>query len=499
MTGKTRAALYFFSFSLFFISGIFLFISKSEYQKYDNNIPMGSSIGPFSIGGLSLDNVDNEMVNFYKTPVDLMYEGSIIRVTPDEMGFTLNTNEMKNTLNIEIKKNTSNSKFLSSLFNNQEYSPISISIKYSIDEQKIYHFLQNEIVPRYDELAQSKQPSISQPGFYRGHSGRKLDIESSIPVIKQALISTDNRTAKLVVTQIPEPKGLLNNLKLQIINMIDTYQDEGQLTEVYLIDPVTNETLEIGRRNFEETIPDVSFTAASTMKIPIMISSYVRMEEEPDATVKQTLSLMITESKNDQTDWMMKNIIGGDDAPLTVTDDLKKLGFQNTFLAGYFYMGAPLLSLIKTPANSRTDINLKPDSYNQTTAKDMGTLLYYIYQCDKTGTGPLINTFGEKITQHECNEMIDLLKNNHLPYLISAGVPDGTPVAHKHGWIEESDGFLHTMGNVAVVYSPLSDYILSIYTWHPTNLIFDNGNILFSHISSVVYGYFNPSLTKDKL
>jgi len=85
-----------------------------------------------------------------------------------------------------------------------------------------------------------------------------------------------------------------------------------------------------------------------------------------------------------------------------------------------------------------------------------------------------------------------LLKNNHLPYLISAGIPDGIPIAHKHGWIEESDGLLHTMSNVAAVYSPGGDYILSIYTYHPQNLIFEKGNILFSRISSVVYGFFNP-------
>ena len=90
-----------------------------------------------------------------------------------------------------------------------------------------------------------------------------------------------------------------------------------------------------------------------------------------------------------------------------------------------------------------------------------------------------------------------LLKDNLLPYLISAGVPDSVPVAHKHGWIEENDGLLHTMGNIATVYSPGGDYILSIYTWHPENLIFDEGNTLFSQISAAVYNYFNPAPAAD--
>ena len=202
---------------------------------------------------------------------------------------------------------------------------------------------------------------------------------------------------------------------------------------------------------------------------------------------------MITESKNDQTDWMMENIIGGPLAPFAVTEDLEKMGLTNSFLAGYFYLGAPLLDLVKTDANSRTDVNLHPDVYNQTTAKDMGVLMDALYHCSEDGSGLLTETFPGQITSDECKEMIGLLKDNLLPYLISAGVPDSVPVAHKHGWIEENDGLLHTMGNIAAVYSPGGDYILTIYTWHPENLIFDEGNTLFSQISAAVYGYFNPA------
>ena len=215
------------------------------------------------------------------------------------------------------------------------------------------------------------------------------------------------------------------------------------------------------------------------------------MDDEPDALTTRQLTLMITESKNDQTDWMMENHAGGNLAPLTITEDMRKLGLENVFLAGYFYMGAPLLQDYRTPANSRVDIDLKPDRYNQTTASDMAKLMEGLYRCAENGTGLLIETFPEALTQRECVMMVDLLKNNKLPYLITAGIPDSVEIAHKHGWIEESDGLLHTMSNIAIVFSPNGDYILSIYTWHPTNLIFENGNRLFSAISNAVYNYFN--------
>jgi hypothetical protein len=107
----------------------------------------------------------------------------------------------------------------------------------------------------------------------------------------------------------------------------------------------------------------------------------------------------------------------------------------------------------------------------------------------------LTEVFPKKITQTECSSMIDLLKKNHLPYLISAGVPDGTVVAHKHGWIEESDGLLHTMSNVGIVYTPNGDYILGIYTYHPENLIFEEGNKLFTQFLLQLW-VFRPDFGK---
>ncbi len=155
-------------------------------------------------------------------------------------------------------------------------------------------------------------------------------------------------------------------------------------------------------------------------------------------------------------------------------------------------MGAPLLELYQTPANSRTDINLKPDVYNQTTPSEMGSLLEAIYQCAESNTGNLVEVFKEQITQDECGQMIDLLLSDRLPYLITAGLPEGTRIAHKHGWIEETDGLLHTMSDAAIIYTKGDDYVLTIYMYHPDHLIFDQGNQLMANLSTVIYNYYNP-------
>lgn len=492
MERKTKSGLIFVSISLFFFAGVIFFISLQEYQKQSRIIPSDSTIGPFSIGGLEIGQALIEPDVFFQQPVFLSYQNQLIQVSPEIFDFHLDRNSLENDLKSQMKVIYSKENYLPYLFGKFHSEPIHLELKMNWNQQKIRDYLISEIVPRYDKPAKAKQPLLNGTGFLAGENGFSLDIDSSIQTIEKALVSVESRSAALTVKEIDEPKALISNLEIQLKQLIDQNQEQGQITEVVLIDPTTGDTFDFARRDQKDVPPEISFTAASTIKIPIMVSSFRKMDKEPDATTSKQLTLMITESKNEQTDWMMENIIGGNLAPLTVTNDMRKLGYKNIFLAGYFFLGAPLLDIIETPANTRTDINLKPDMYNQTTAKDMTNLLYDLYQCSQDGSGKLTEIFPSEITQSECSIMVDLLKKNYLPYLISAGVPDGTVVAHKHGWIEESDGLLHTMSNVGIVYTANGDYILGIYTYHPENLIFEEGNKLFTQISAVVYGYFVP-------
>jgi len=115
-----------------------------------------------------------------------------------------------------------------------------------------------------------------------------------------------------------------------------------------------------------------------------------------------------------------------------------------------------------------------------------------IYQCAKFGGGALIAAFPDEITQDECDLMITYMARNQIAVLIQAGVPSGTTVAHKHGWaVESQDGLMHTMGDVALVYTPGGNYVLSIFVHHPVQTVFDPVNTLFSELSAAIYNYFN--------
>jgi hypothetical protein len=203
------------------------------------------------------------------------------------------------------------------------------------------------------------------------------------------------------------------------------------------------------------------------------------------------MSEMIEQSENSSTDELAMAVIDETLSPLIVTEDLQRLGLQNTFWAGHFYVGAPLLQRFDTTANQRQDINTDPDIYNQTTPADMGILLEDIYQCSERGGGALIAAFPNEITQEECRLMLNYLASNQIAVLIQAGVPTGVTVAHKHGWANENDGLIHTIGDVAIVYTPGGNYVLSIFVHHTVQALFDPVNNLFAEISRATYNFFN--------
>ena len=227
------------------------------------------------------------------------------------------------------------------------------------------------------------------------------------------------------------------------------------------------------------------------MKIPIMVSIMHRLENGGNEEQKQLLELMIERSENDPADRLMELVIDKNLGPLEVTKDMQLLGLPNTFLAGYFYPGAPLLQRIQTPANQRTDVPSGPDPYNQTTPVEISLLLEDLYICGDTGGGTFAAVFPDQITQEECRTMISYLVQNKIAVLLQAGLPEGTRVAHKHGWIIENDGLMHTIADAGLVYSPGGNFIISVYMYHPVQMLFDPANKMVAELSQAVYNYFN--------
>jgi beta-lactamase class A len=281
-------------------------------------------------------------------------------------------------------------------------------------------------------------------------------------------------------------------LSIILTQEVQTLKFSG-LVEIYINDLSGDQDLHFAINRNQPATPDVAFSAASTIKIPIMVSVLARTTEPTPEDVQNLLERMIIYSENPPADKLMQNYLDITRGPLMVTEDLQKLGYENTFLAGYFYVGAPVLQLFKTPANTRTDIYLDPDVYNQSTAAEIGDLLVQVYTCATTpqADNKLSQVFGTNLSQSECENILELLSNNKIGLLIEAGLPPQGSVAHKHGWTSELDGLLHSMSDAGVVYTPGGNFVLVISIHTPEQLVFYDGNWLFARLSQTIYNAFN--------
>jgi beta-lactamase class A len=264
------------------------------------------------------------------------------------------------------------------------------------------------------------------------------------------------------------------------------------LAGIYLLDLQNGQELHFAYRGNENISvePDIAFTASSTIKVPIMVASFRRIGANPDTETLKLLEDMVDKSGNEAADWLMNRVVDPTKGPLVVTADMQALGLLNTFLAGFFSLGSPLMEVIQTPANQRLDVFTDPDRYSQTTPSDLGMLLEDIYQCAQNGGGAFSAVFGGDITQAECQAMITYLINNRLPVLLTAGLPEATPIAHKHGWVT-TNGIINTIGDAGIIYTPGGNYILVIFLNHPDQLIWEPNSKLVADLSRVVYEYYN--------
>jgi len=120
-------------------------------------------------------------------------------------------------------------------------------------------------------------------------------------------------------------------------------------------------------------------------------------------------------------------------------------------------------------------------------------ILEDIYQCAENGGGTFPVVFPAELSRLECQSMISYLLRNKIAVLLQAGLPDGTKIAHKHGWITETDGLMHSISDAGIIYSAGGDYIMTVYMYHPTQLVFDPANRLVAQLATAVYNYYNTS------
>ena len=476
--------------SLVFIlmAAIFIVYQLVQYSVSRSNYPSDMTIGGVPVGGLNSEAAAQRLLQVYSVPIEIHYNNAVIDLDPGLVGFQLNTESMLAAADLQRTSLSFWGGFWNYLWNRPSPpSQIPLVATYSVDRLRIY--LQNEISARYDQAPVAAQPIPGTVNFTPGTPGQTLDIDRSVDLIGAALDSPSQRVVLLSSQRTAAGRPSLNTLEILLKQIIDK-SGFGGIVDLYFLDLQTSDKVQFAYQSGQDLSinPDIAFTASSTIKIPIMVSVFRHFNSIIDPTLGSELKDMIALSNNDAADLLMESL---DKArgPLVVTDTMQALGLKNTFINGYFYPGAGVLQLFNTPANQRTDINTDPDIYSQTTPSDMGMLLEDIYLCAQTGGSSLVAVFPGQINQAGCQQMIQYLQEDKLGALIQAGVPEGTIVAHKHGW----DINLTQYSDAGIVYTPGGNYVLTIYVYNSGGGDWSQVSPMYAELSRAIYNYFNLS------
>jgi beta-lactamase class A len=464
--------------SRLFLLGIVAFLAVSLgprlwlYQQEIGPIPPGVIVAGIDLGeARTLDEAARRLNDALAQPVIARYAGQPLVVHPSEVGFQP---DLQATL-AEAASYRRGEHFWRGFWAQIAHQPpprVEVPLRFTLDTIALARWFQ-EVASRNDRAPQPPHVIPGTGQIAPGRPGRRLDAQASVAGLIAALTSITDRQTDLVVVEEPAPKPDISLLRELLWDRLKGFPG---IAAVWIRD-IRNRR-EIGINE------EVAYAAMSTLKIPILIEVYRRLNAAPDTQMQALISDMMLQSGNYSSNQLLGFIGDGDPerGAQVLTDSLRRLGLHNTFMAAPFYSPTEQIPHIVTPANQRKDLDTKPDPFMQTTAKDMGLLMEMIVQC-ADGGGTLLAAYPGQITPDECHQMIDWMLKLRVGALLELGLPEGTPFAHKHGFIDD------THGDVGAVWGPNGPFVLSVFLYKPVWLEWPLSSAVMADIARITYEF----------
>ena len=527
------------------IAAVLLFLAQlSNFSSAEERLPFGLEIAGVPVGGRTQQEAAALVEQVYGQQVILRYpincsagqetpcaaesasldyplecsdgEGlrceALIPLEPSNIGLRVNSETMLSSAEGESDVSSFWPRFWDYLWRKQsQQTSVDLSIEYSQEQLRVQL---EGIAARFDRPPQPAQPVLSELSFRPGTPGYTLDVQQSMLSVDEALRLPVERQALMVIETGAAPQPNLETLQ----ELLVVYLTQPELHEVmsralvrsefdiiasvYVIDLQTGEEMNLNI-NFGSIEPrfydyDIAYSAASAIKIAIMAELMRYISWTPSSLEIEMVTQTMTRSSNFNANLMLAEV--GDGSPTrgleTVTQSMDYLGLSNTFVVVEFDLekdGPYVTTEARECARLGECVDTRADYNRQTTSRDMASLLNMIYQCATTGGGGFMVAYPGEFTQSECRLMIDVMNDNLEGVLILAGVPGDTPVAHKHGWIDD------TFADAGIVQSPGGDYVLVMYMWAdaprlpPVEIAFP----IMKTISEATFNYFNPDLINE--
>lgn len=469
--------------------GVFI-IELVSFSQREDRLAADVTVGGVPVGGLTQQEAIVEWERVYAQPVTLYYGDNPIILEPNSIDFRPNSDTMlANALSSSAGGNSFWIRFYNYL-TGQEIQGGGADVPLIADYQAgLLRATLDDVAARYDQGSGSAGYDVPTLTVYPGTEGSELDIDTALVMVDEALRSPTNRTVILPTGGGASSQPNIETLRDLIIDYLDGqgFIFDGQTTvaSIFIMDLQTGEEINL--------LGDVAFSAASTIKFPIMIDFYRSLDREPTQDEAFIMANSLLCSRNSSSNLLMEFIGDGNITAgvASVTDTAQYVGAQNTFIASSIVEGTAgqVFEQIAIPdTNPNPDFNTDPDPLLQTTAEDMGTLFNLVYDCAEYGTGLMTAYPDGEFTQNECRQMIELMSANDLERLLQGGIPEGVRISHKNGWLTSM------VGDAGIVYSPNGrNYLISVYLWEEAEFQdFERLWPLLESISRATWNYFNP-------
>ncbi len=458
-------------------AGGFLLFKWIQFRQAWELLPVGTTVAGLDVSGLTFDQANELLSKSYYAPVYIYHRDEHVELDPQNVGFSLNTEAMLGEVRQALASRDSWIQFAAYVLN-RPLQAIAVPLVATHDEGGLEAVIQS-IADFLDEPAQQAQMLSRGEALQEGQVGYVTDIEASIPLTQEALYRPNDRVVELLIVEEDAPEVNLDLLSDAISQKLQNFDGLGS---IFIMDLETGEEMGINA--------DVAMSGLSILKIAIFVEAYRALAGEPNPEEQQLFLDTATKSSNYGANLLL-HIVAGEDNTYKgadiLTESMRELGLVNTFMAVPYDASPPAYrqTTYVTPANSRPDLETVPDPTMQSTAEEIGTLLAMIYYCSQGG-GTLLAAYPGEITPQECQSIIDLMVLNEEGNLIRYGVPEDTPVSHKHGWARA------THADAGIVFSAGGDFVIVEYLDQPGDwLLADQSFPILREIARMAYNFFN--------
>lgn len=477
--------------TLFLLVAVGLFIFELVgFSQQQNRLPANVTVAGISVGGLLPGEAVANWERALSQPVTLWYQDSPIQLDPAAIGFRISSETMLAEARAAAEAGGGNwMRFLNYMTGRELQSGVQVALAADYQQSLLEQFLQ-DISLRYDRAADSSGFDLQSLTVRPGAGGRALNIRQAVPLIDAALRDPNNRSVVLPTSTTGPGMADISVLEDMIKAYLDSqgflYDGQTTVASVYILDLQTGQEINL--------LGDVAFSAASTIKVPILIDYYRSLSLPPTDEEAFLMANSLLCSNNSSSNLIMQIIGGGQNifnGLASVNQNAQLVGAPNTYITAPFVLGVEgeQFGSIAPPATSpNPNHNTNPDPYNQTTTEDLGTMFSMIYDCANYGSGLMAAYPNGEFTQNECRQMLELMSSNDLLRLLQGGIPADARISHKNGWLD------NVHGDAGIVYPPNGrNYVIAVFVWENADFFsFERAWPLIEGISRAAWNYFSP-------